>query len=366
MRLPLTAERIHREIVKLLVLVSIAAAAFVGTRAFAAASRRAGLRDAARWYDTGQQRLASGDVNGALEALRRATLKDRANQAYALALARAEARAGQRAPAERTLLALRDLTPENPEINLELARAAAARDDVSQAVRYYHHAIYGLWPAADGPDRVRLELIRFLLDHGERRAALAELLAATTDTVAGAAENVRFGRLFLEAGEPQRARDHFERALRRDANDSDALAGAGVAAFRLGDYRASSRYLRTVSDDRREARELRELANLVLALDPLEPRLAASERRRRLTEGLAHLRRRVEGCASGAADALRPDLDAFEERLASRAGRDRDTIEDGLELVYRAERSLAGSCGALSAVDRAWLLVGERHGVETS
>ena len=362
MQLPLTAERIHREIIKLLILVGIAAAAFVGTRAFAAASRTASLRDAARWYAAGRQRLERGDLAAAVDALRRATLKDRANRAYALALARAEARAGQPGPAERTLLALRDLAPEDPEVNVELARAAAARADVPQAVRYYHHGIYGLWPAGDGPDRVRIELIEFLLRRGERRLALAELLAATTDPVDGAAANVRIGRLFLAAGEPRRARDHFERALRAEPASDAALAGAGIAAFHTGDYRAAGRYLRAVPDGEREAREARELANLVLTNDPLDARLSPAERQRRLSDGLAHLRRRLDACATPTADSIRRDLDAFARRFASPGGRTRETIEDGLDLLYRAEHTLVDACGPGTAVDRAWLLIGERHG----
>ena len=362
-RLPLTAERIHREIVKLLVLVAIAAAAFLGTRAFAAASRNTGLRDAAHWYQIGQRDLERGEAVAALDALRRAAVKDRTNRAYRLALGRAQARAGQPAAAERTLLALRDEAPENPEINLELARLAVARDDVPAAVRYYRNALYAIWPEGDGPGRVRLELIRVLLRRGERRLALAELIAATSDPTTNVADNIRFGRLFLDAGEPARARDHFDRALRAAPGDMQALAGAGLAAFRLGDYRAASRYLRTVPDDEREAREARELANLVLANDPLEPRLPSSDRRRRLMEGLAHVQRRLDSCASDSIAALRTDIEAFERRLTSRAARDRDTIEDGVGLMYRAQRALA-PCGAASSLDRAWLLIGERHAAE--
>jgi len=358
---PLTAELVHREIVKLLVLVACAVVAFFATRAFADASRTAGLRDAERWFIIGQAHLDQGEVQRSIEAFRRATLKDRTNRTYGLALARAEARAGQGEAAERTLLTLRDGAPEDPRINLELARAASRRNDVPAAVRYYHHAVYGVWDTGGGPEQVRLELIQFLLRHDERRLALAELLAATREPAAGADDDVRFGQLFLDAGEPRRARDHFERALRVESRLPDALAGAGIAAFRLGDYRGAAQYLRTVPDDNRTAREAREIATLVLASDPLEGRLAPAERRRRLMDGLAYARRRLEACQGGTADTLAPEVGEFEHRLSRRDAGDRDTLEDGVDLVYRATRAFE-ACGAPSALDRAWLLIGERHG----
>ena len=73
------AHAIHREILQLIVLVLIAAAAFIGTRAVAANNRAMNRQDAAEWYARGRQALASGSTADAVSALRRAATKDRGN-----------------------------------------------------------------------------------------------------------------------------------------------------------------------------------------------------------------------------------------------------------------------------------------------
>ena len=77
---------------------------------------------------------------------------------------------GQGAPAS-----VRESVPENPEINVELARISARQRNVPDALRYYHNALYGIWTGED-VDRqrqdVRRELIEFLVSQNAIRAGL--------------------------------------------------------------------------------------------------------------------------------------------------------------------------------------------------
>ena len=138
---------IHREMVQLGVLILVATAAFLLTRAVAASNRDMSLRDAAEWYRRGQQRSTAGGVDDAIDSFRRATVRDRDEKRYVLALARALALKRDDDAARGVLLTLRESAPEDPDINLQLARLAAARQDVTEALRFYHNALYAPWPA---------------------------------------------------------------------------------------------------------------------------------------------------------------------------------------------------------------------------
>lgn len=52
--------------------------------------------------------------------------------------------AGRDVSASLVLIGLREQSPKDAEINLQLARLTSRRDDVEAAVRCYHMALYGL------------------------------------------------------------------------------------------------------------------------------------------------------------------------------------------------------------------------------
>src|SRR5262249_17407043 len=149
------------------------------------------------------------------------------------------------------LLTLREAAPEDAEINLALARLASQRQDVTEALRFYHSTLYAPWPADAAEERreVRFELIDFLLRHEQGGRALAELLAASADLPARAAAHVRVGQLFARAGGARHALDQYERALHSAPADRVALAGAGTSAFSLGDFQLARSYLHRAPDD---------------------------------------------------------------------------------------------------------------------
>lgn len=362
---------IHREIVQLCCLGAVAVAAFFLTRAVAANNSATRMKDAAEWYRQGEQALAAGKANDAVSAFRRATARDRGRKPYVLALAQALARNNDTEAARIALLSLRESAPEDPDVNLALARVAAARRDPTEALRFYHSALYAPW-TAERPDArraIRIELIRFLLAEGQPARADAEVLALASDTPDEAPRHVEVGRLFMQSGDEAHAVDQFDRALRLDPNDADALAGAGVASFRLGRYADALRHLgrAVLTDD--TARRARDVAELVLSRDPFAARIGPAERRRRLLANVTYADARLTSCMTGE-DASAPNLELRTARdgLAALQPQlkaptlDQDAIEAATDAVGRAERVAAQHCGPASALDEALTLIARQHG----
>jgi tetratricopeptide (TPR) repeat protein len=176
------------------------------------------------------------------------------------------------------------------------------------------------------------------------------------------------GQLFLEAGDPRRGLDRFRQALRIDPKNPAALAGAGEAAFEVGDYASVQRYLRAVEPASSHLLELREVADLVLTRDPLRPGLALRQRQERVLAGLRRALAVLDDCAnkqpanSRALESLRAEASELEPKLAlERVRRTPESVDAGLNLIYRIEQRTAEMCGQGSAFDRALLLMGRRH-----
>jgi tetratricopeptide (TPR) repeat protein len=229
---------IHREMLQLGVLAIVAVAAFVLTRAVASNNREMSVRNAAEWYGRGERFVAAGRIDDAIDAFRRATVRSRTSRTYLLALARTLVLKGDYDAARRALLAVRQIAPEDAEIKIELARVAAARQDVTEALRFYHDALYAPWRAdqAEARRAERLELIRFLLTHRQSSRAQSELLAAVADLPDDAAHHVELGGLLRQAGDDRNALVQYQRALHLSPDNGDALIGAGQTAFDLNQY----------------------------------------------------------------------------------------------------------------------------------
>jgi len=350
-------------------------AAFFGTRAIAHDTEALRLRQAAAWFDAAQHASRDGNTEAALAGLRRAVSKDPGNRQYRLALANALATTDRHEEAKRVLLALREAQAEDPDTNLQLARLEARGADADAARRYYQNALTALWRPELTEQRrhVRTELIEFLLAHEERARALSELLVLAANLPQDAGVQVRVARMFLTAGDPRLALEHYASALRLNPKSPEALAGAGEAAFELADYNRALRYLKAVTPDDARVAELREVARLVLDGDPLAPRLGANERRRRVLLAFDQAMRRLETCltdpsvgANASLEPLRDEAQAFQASLGLPRRREpRDLVDDGIDLAYRIERAVEERCGApLAPLDRALLLIGRRHGFQ--
>jgi tetratricopeptide (TPR) repeat protein len=366
---PLLARLVQREIAVLVVLCAVAVLAFVGTRAIARLDASIRAQDAAAWYRTGQARLAADDPAGAVEAFGHASSMAREHTSYRLALAAGLAAAGRDDAARQVLLGIRSVTPENPEVNLRIARLEVRRGDETAAIRHYQHALYGVWRDEDveARGRVRVELIEYLIDRGQRGRALAELLALEGNLAPEPDAWLEAARLFHQAGDVSRALAYYERVLKADPAHAHAAAGAGEAAFALGDLPRAARYLRAAPDDRPEVVELRAVTTFVLSRDPLMPRLPYAERRRRLQLNLGDTIEQLRECPAdgdtrAALDGWREEAEALGAALGRRgAPPSLETIESGVDLVYRIQQALATACAASDTTHRALLLIGERN-----
>ncbi len=359
--------------VQLAALIVIAVAAFFVTRTVAAENRRVASHDAEVWFRRGTAAMSAGRLDDAASAFRLAATRRRGERSYVLALARALAAKGDAAAARQQLLALRDNAPEDPVVNLELARLAASHDGAQEARRFYYNALYAPWAPeqSDERRRIRIELIRLLIAQGDSARALSELLAVSLDLPKDQAHQIEVAKLFADVGDYRRALAHFQEALAQSPDDPTALAGAGMAAFRLADYSAARRYLQRAGGSR-AVKDTLETATLVLNADPLGPRLGAEERRRRIEAAIGRANDRLAMCttpqpdvAAESVSALRNELAAWELRLKRRGSLDQDTAEDALALAARVEQYVGQRCAPPAPIDRALVLISLKHGSTT-
>jgi len=371
---------VHRELMVLLVLTAAVVIGLFVTRAVAHANHRLKLKDAAVWSAAAERDLADGRSESAITALHRAATIDPHNRQYRLALAVALVALHHDSAARQVLVGMRQTLPEDSEVNLLLARLEAREGNTAGAIQGYQSALYGTWAAdEDGRRRqARVEFVRYLLAQGEQSRALSELLILSGNLPDRLPFQIETGELFRDAGDPRRALDHFRRALRLAPDDRRALAGAGEAAFELGEYAAARAHLRAADPDRstpQSARlaELRDIADFVLERDPLRPQLSFRNRWDRLRLATSRARERLAACFGSPSlePQRRRDLESLGARIAAleaahrRRSRERaiEPIEMGLSLVYQIERQTAG-CAAASPLDRALLLVGDRYDID--
>ncbi len=371
---------IQREVLLLVIIAVAAVPLYLFTRRMAEINRHRNSGIAKALYKRAQRQLAEQDSKGAIESLRQAVTNDRDDRRFAFALAKTLAETHHDDEARHALLRLRDAAPEDPSINLQLARLAVRQNDIAEATRYYHHALYGIWTGDQIETQrreTRTELIRLLIDHGERSRALAELLVMSTEAPSEAGLHVELAGLFDEVGDRERALEHFRTAATIEPENFAALRGAGETAFRMGDYRAASRHLakaRVAAPPGESAAvaELLDVARLVESSDPLAARISRGEKVRRLTFALDRVVALLRGCIATHESEGRfgPSLleklegDAMAMRAAITVGalrRDPDLSQAGADLVFSIEETAATSCGEPRGADRALLLIGRKH-----
>jgi Flp pilus assembly protein TadD len=356
----------------LAVLAIAAIPIYLATRKAAELNRRRESHVADYWYRQGRKELNAGNAEQAIGALRQAVTNNRNDRSYGFALAQALAAAGEDDEARLALTRLRETAPEDPTINLELARLAARRHAFEEAIRYYHHTLYGVWTGPQIDERrraVRLELLHFLLARKQRSRALAELVILANDTPRTAKDQLELGELFVSAGDARSALAHIVLATELAPRDVTALTTAGEVAFQLGDYRLAERYLvratRQKSNDGRAA-SLLATTRLIDSSDPLAPHLSRNTRVERTRSALQQVRLRLQQCGpkmnSALAEALRVEIDSIQPTITTQNVReDPELIATGADLAFRVEALTLESCGAPAGLDQALLLAGRKH-----
>ncbi|HLK67958.1 MAG TPA: tetratricopeptide repeat protein [Bryobacteraceae bacterium] len=284
-----------------LVLVFLSMAVLFAVDTFLAGADRAeSVAGAARLYREGEDLMQHGRHAEAIGRFQDALSMERGNRDYQRALAEAQLAAGKSADAESTLSDLLQSDPTDGSASLLMSRVIVKQRRYAEAISYLHRAIYGEWKndPAGNRLRARFELIDLLAKRNSKEELLSELMAVQ-DQLPPELERKR-GRLFLQAGSPNRAAEVFHAILNDDPENADALTGLGEAEFARGDYRAAQHDfqsgLRAAPDDQ-EARQHLELVNQVLDLDPTIRGLGPSERFRRSRRLMAMTAEAVRNCA---------------------------------------------------------------------
>src|SRR6202046_2130990 len=191
------------------------------------------------WFAEGEASFQAGDVQSALIDYRAAMVYSPGNAKFQFHLAQALAAVGRGDEGRSYLLNLLSESPGSGDVNLALARIAARKNVTSEAIRYYHAAIYGEWENDPIAMRwqVRRELSEYLLDRGEARQAVPEIIALADNTPADdTARRKIVGNLLIRAKLWPWALDGFRSLVSANNQDPDALLGAAISAFELGQY----------------------------------------------------------------------------------------------------------------------------------
>jgi len=336
-----------------------------------------------QWSAKGDSAFHQGDAARALGDYRNALVYSPNNTVFQFRLAQALAAAGHGDEAQSYFLSLLSESPGSGPINLALARIAAGERATSDAIRYYHDAIYGVWESNPLEMRwqVRRELCEYLLDLGANEEARPELIALGQEVPPrNLAEGKTAGALLLRAQLWSPAFDAFRSILESNRHDDDALAGAGKAAFELGHYSEAVRYFSQLPPEKRQATDisaLLETADSVDAIDPFLPGLSVSEQAERTAKALDVAGNRLASCAEKRGEALSqtpPVTDAqklFAARLSAGPDWNRSSLErhperisSAMSLAFQMEDAALTECGAPQAgADRALTLIAKGRGV---
>lgn len=364
---------LSREPLTLALLTGLAILLFAAVTGLSSLYHRQQESLAERWSSRGAEELKTKSYASAVVDYRTALLYSRDNYTYQLELAEALVGEHRVDEAYAYLINLWDRRPENGLVNLELARIQAARGLTDSALRYYHDAIYAIWPGDQELEsrNARLELIHLLLNIDDKAQADSELIALAANLGSHPREHTRAGQLFLQARDNQRALEQFRMALAGNRHDVAAMAGAGNAAFAMGQYVAAEQCLRraVAAGDKASEPQLK-LAELVLHMDPFRAHLKAAERRRIIMDAFMAGGTRLQACGepgpfSVPADelaALTQSWTKLKPRMNERdLSRNPDLGNSAMSLVFDVERETSGMCGGMTDTDNALLLIANLH-----
>jgi tetratricopeptide (TPR) repeat protein len=364
-----------RRPVVLALLLLAAIAFFAGVTALSRGFQAQQNALADRWFTRGVTDLNAKRFENAVQDFRSALRYSRDNYSYQLNLAEALIGLHKTDEAYAYLINLWDRQPENGFVNLLLARVAAQRSQTDRALRYYHNAIYATWEGNQDVSRryTRLELIEYLLKIKATTQAQAELIALAANEGDDPTAQAQLGGLFLRAQDYEHALAAFHQVLKSDPHNHAALAGAGLAAFKLGRYPAAEKYLQeAVAADPQDAQSATLLSSArdVLLFDPFRHEISANQRVRVVISDFDMAGKRLKSCSAPASSGqpasgqatladswakMKPRIAAAELR------RDPDLVEAAMELVFNIERMTNAGCGTATGPDMALLLIARLH-----
>jgi tetratricopeptide (TPR) repeat protein len=369
------------------VLVVLTLAAATGFAAVSHLVTRFNLNQQARGrklYAQGLTAASAGRYDDAINTFRAALTCDPANSQYQLSLARAlrDSNDSRRLEeAESYLIALWQRAPQDAAVNLALARVAAHRGSIEDATRYYHNAMYGVWNS--DPDgnrtRARVELIQFLLKQKAPANAESELMALAAALPPEPAGHLQAAELFAQAQDYEGALKQYQEVLHLEPENASALAGAGEAAYRSGNYAVAQRYLQAaVSANPQDgnARQLLATTELVLRGNPFAGHISDAERNRRIDNAFNQAEQRLMECAKAnqtdlttAGGSSPSQLNSLQARWVAtqpnlarlRSPAETDLPDAIMDVVFQIEQQTAAVCGAPQGLDLALLLISQKR-----
>jgi tetratricopeptide (TPR) repeat protein len=359
--------------VMLVLLTALTLVFFVFVAALSRAYKDQQTALGSRWFQRGLADLSGKRYQAAVTDFRAALLYSRDNYTYQLNLAEALLGMNRRAEASAYLLNLWDRQPEDGLVNLELARISAQKGQMQQAVRYYHDAVYAVWPSQQETQRreARLELIELFLRSNAKAQAQAELIGLSENADEDPVQLDLLGDLFMRADDYEHALAEYRSSLKVDAQNAKALAGAGYAAYELQQYSLAEHYLQdTVKRDAndKDSAERLKTTEMVLRMDPYQRQISQSERIRLVIEAFTTAGERLQHCAVPSGDGvggtavqgatLSDEWSTLKPQITPRDLQKSFGLADqAMDLVFRIERQTSLNCGAATGPDLALLLI---------
>lgn len=338
-----------------------------------------------QWSATGESAFQAKRYPEAVTDFRNAVIYSPNNTNLQFRLAQALSAAGHGEQAETYLLNLLSESPGSGPVNLELARIAAGRkNDMADALRYFHAAIYGVWDADPLVTRweVRRELCEFLLSRGATRQAEPEIIALADNIPPSDVARAKIAAAYLLRGQLyNRALATFQSVLAAAPDDRDALSGAGSAAFHLAEYPQTIDVLERIPRDERSdsERDMLETASRVIDLDPFFSSLSPKSRALITVRDLDIARSHIRSCAKAqglsldakslASSASQSNLQtlyakaesmkpAWTQRMLERSP---ERVDDAMSLAFQMENAVIAACGPQQGTERALWLLGLAH-----
>ncbi|MGA7927821.1 MAG: tetratricopeptide repeat protein [Candidatus Sulfotelmatobacter sp.] len=368
----------------LLILTLAAAMAFAGVSHLVSRFTANQQARGRKLYAQGLADVSAARFEDASAAFRAALTCDPANSQYQLSLARAlrDSNDPRRLDeAESYLIALWQRAPQDAAVNLALARVAAHRGSIEDATLYYHNAMYGVWKsdADTNRNKARIELIQFLLQRRAPDKAESELMALVTSLPPDPAAHLQAAQLFEQAQDYPNALAQYQEVLRLDPENSSALAGAGQAAYRSGNYATAQRCLQAaVNADPQDAnsRQLLATTDLILGANPFHSHISDVERNHRITTAFAQAEKRLAECAQQTGVDLKIPATVTASPLSSLQSRwmaakpdlarlrspgETDLPDSIMDVVFQIEQQTSAICGPPQGLDLALLLISQKR-----
>lgn len=260
---------------------------------------------AAQLATSGKNALQAGQPDQAIEDLRTALEYAPEDRSSHLLLAEALAKGRHTEEATNYFLSLREAEPANGFINLQLARLYRQKNDTSHALDAYRAAALGIWDQ-DGVSRrlqAQLELSDYLLQLGRAPSARVELLMAAQNAPESSSVSIRLGDELLAAKAPAAALASYQKAVKLEPGNFEALYKAAHLAYELSDY-AQARSLTEKAlrkrPDKQQEKDLLVLAQNSERLLQLSMghNLPAGERLQHIRTGITIAKRRFDQCSA--------------------------------------------------------------------